>query len=466
MKDLTTFMVRFVSGVPRLARNMHRIERKKLKEVVVMKKLLVIMVMLAVVFSAPVFAGGQQEEAEGDGQEMAKAIEVLHWWTSGGEAAALNVLKEKVEAEGIQWVDTPVAGGSGVQAMTVLRSRVTAGNPPAAVQMLGYDILDWAELDVVANLNELAEEENWDAVIPDAIKKFSKYDGKWIAAPVNVHSENWVWANQKICDDLGIELPITTWEGYVDALQKVQDSGKVALAHGGQPWQTGTIFESVVLGVGGPEFYEKTMNVPMDQDALKSDQMLEAFKRMETLRGFVDENFSGRDWNLASAMVIKGQAAFQMMGDFAKGEFLRADMVPGEDFFGFRTPGTKGSVTFNADQFVMFEKESQGKKNAQKVLAKNVMDPEFQVSFNVVKGSVPARTDVPDDEFTIIGKEAMKDLDQANKNGTLFGSLAHGHGGPSAIKEAVFDVVSAHFNGQYTAEEAVEALAEAVAAAE
>src|SRR6056297_2488694 len=170
MKDLTTFMVRFVSGVPRLARNMHRIERKKLKEVVVMKKLLVIMVMLAVVFSAPVFAGGQQEEAEGDGdgQEMAKAIEVLHWWTSGGEAAALNVLKEKVEAEGIQWVDTPVAVGSGVQAMTVLRSRVTARNPPAAVQMLGYDILALPVLGVVANLNELAEEENWDAVIPDA----------------------------------------------------------------------------------------------------------------------------------------------------------------------------------------------------------------------------------------------------------------------------------------------------------
>ena len=433
-----------------------------------MRKLLVIMVILSVVLTGTLCANGQQEAAtsDSDGQEVAKAIEVLHWWTSGGEAAALNVLKEKVEAEGIQWVDTPVAGGSGVQAMTVLRSRVTAGNPPAAVQMLGYDILDWAELGVVANLNELAEQENWDQVIPDAIKKFSKYDGKWIAAPVNVHSENWVWANQKICDNLGIELPITTWEGYVEALQKVQDSGKVALAHGGQPWQTATIFESVVLSTGGPEFYEKTMNVPMDQEALTSDTMLEVFKRMETLRGFVDENFSGRDWNLASAMVIKGQAAFQMMGDFAKGEFLRADMVPGEDFMGFRTPGTKGAVTFNADQFVMFEKESTAKKNAQKILAKNVMDPEFQVSFNVVKGSVPARTDVPNDEFTIIGKEAMKDLAEANDNGTLFGSLAHGHGAPAAIKQAVFDVVSAHFNGQYTAEEAVEELAKAVAAAE
>jgi glucose/mannose transport system substrate-binding protein len=437
-----------------------------------MKKLLTGVLVLALLFTGgtALFAGGQGEgekAASGEQeQEVAEAIEVLHWWTSGGEAAALKVLKEKVEAEGIKWVDTPVAGGSGVQAMTVLRSRVTAGNPPAAVQMLGYNILDWAEMGVVANLNPLAEKENWDQVIPDAIKKFSKYEGKWIAAPVNVHSENWVWANTKICNDLDIELPITSWEDYVTALEKVDESGKTALAMGGKPWQITTAFESVVLATGGPDFYEKTMNTPFDMDAVNSDTMVKAFERMETLRQYVDENFSGRDWNLATSMVINGEAAFQMMGDFAKGEFFRADQVPGEDFTGFRTPGTKGSVTFNSDQFVMFEKGSQAKKNAQKILAKNVMDPEFQIKFNTVKGSVPARTDVSDDEFTVIGKEAMKDLAEANDNGTLFGSLAHGHGAPASVKGAIFDVVSAHFNGEYSAEEAAAELEKAIKAAQ
>jgi glucose/mannose transport system substrate-binding protein len=201
-------------------------------------------------------------------------------------------------------------------------------------------------------------------------------------------------------------------------------------------------------------------------DAVNSDTMVKAFERMETLRQYVDENFSGRDWNLATSMVINGEAAFQMMGDFAKGEFFRADQVPGEDFTGFRTPGTKGSVTFNSDQFVMFEKGSQAKKNAQKILAKNVMDPEFQIKFNTVKGSVPARTDVSDDEFTVIGKEAMKDLAEANDNGTLFGSLAHGHGAPASVKGAIFDVVSAHFNGEYSAEEAAAELEKAIKAAQ
>ena len=69
------------------------------------------------------------------GAAQAADVEVLHWWTSGGEASALNVLKQDLEGQGIGWQDMPVAGGGGEAAMTVLRARVTAGNAPTAVQM-------------------------------------------------------------------------------------------------------------------------------------------------------------------------------------------------------------------------------------------------------------------------------------------------------------------------------------------
>ncbi len=424
-----------------------------------MKKAFLV-ILVALLSGAFLFAGGEQESAA---VEQENEVEVLHWWTSGGEAAALNVLKEMLEDQGIEWIDSPVAGGGGTQAMTVLRSRATAGNPPAAVQMLGFDILDWAELGLLADMNELAAEENWDAVVPDALKKFSKYDGKWIAAPVNVHSTNWVWANKEIMDELDIEIPIKSWDAYVDALEKAQNAGYIALAHGGQPWQDATLFDAVVVAAGGPEFYEASL-IDLDPAALGSDTMLEAFEMMSTLRGFVDENFSGRDWNLASSMVIEGQAAFQMMGDWAKGEFFNAGLEPNEDFYGFRTPGTQGTVLFNSDQFVMFKVDA-AKQAAQRSLASDIMSPEFQVAFNTVKGSVPARTDVSDAEFTIIGKTAMKELAEANKNGTLFGSMAHGHGEPASIKNAIYDVVTAHFNGAYDSEQAVEELVKAVEAA-
>lgn len=386
-------------------------------------------------------------------------VEVLHWWTSGGEAAALNVLKEDLQSKGIGWQDMPVAGGGGEQAMTVLRARVTAGNPPTAVQMLGYDILDWAEQGVLADLTEVAKAEGWEEVVPDAVQYFSTHDGEWIAAPVNVHSTNWIWANKQIFDELGLFEP-TNFEEFIETLQKIEDAGYTALAHGGQAWQDATIFDGVVNATGGPEFYKAAL-VDHDPEALGSDTMKQVFERMEQLRGFVDDNFSGRDWNLATAMVIEGQAGVQMMGDWAKGEFINAGKVPGEDFICFRTPGTQGTVTFNTDQFVLFE-VGEDQQHAQIELAKSIMAPEFQIAFNVVKGSVPARTDVSDAEFDACGKKAMRDLAEANQNGTLFGSLAHGHAAPAAIKNAIYDVVTAHFNGEYDAETAVHELVDAV----
>src|SRR4029450_6278242 len=170
----------------------------------------------------------------------AQEVEVLHWWTSGGEAASLTVLKKDLEAKGITWKDMPVAGGGGTQAMTVLRARVSSGNPPTAVQMLGFDILDWAEQGVLGDLNEVAEEGGWDKLVPTAIQKFSKYDGKWIAAPVNVHSTNWIWANKAVLDKVGVAQP-ANWDELIVALDKIKAAGIIPLAHGGQPWQDATI---------------------------------------------------------------------------------------------------------------------------------------------------------------------------------------------------------------------------------
>lgn len=397
------------------------------------------------------------------GSAVAEDVEVLHWWTSGGEAAALNVLKQDLEGQGIGWNDMPVAGGGGESAMTVLRARVTAGNAPTAVQMLGFDILDWAELGALANLNAQAAEEGWDDVVPEALQQFAKHDGQWVSAPVNVHSTNWVWANKSVLDANGIAVP-TTWEEFEAALSTLAAAGVTPVAHGGQAWQDATVFDAVAMSTGGPDFYRAAF-IDLDQDALSSDTMVEAFRRMGVIRSHVDDNFSGRDWNLATAMVINGEAGFQMMGDWAKGEFLNAGKVPGEDFLCFRFPGTADQVTFNADQFAMFD-QAGAVSAEQAALAKAILSPSFQSAFNVVKGSVPARTDVSDEAFDACGKQGMKDLAAAASSGNLFGSMAHGHAAPASVKNAVYDVVTAHFNGEYDAETAAQELADAVSIAQ
>ncbi|MGO8085024.1 MULTISPECIES: ABC transporter substrate-binding protein [Rhizobium] len=389
-----------------------------------------------------------------------KEVQMLHWWTSGGEAAALNVLKQDLSKEGFAWKDVPVAGGGGDAAMTALKAMVAAGTYPTASQMLGYTVLDYAQAGVMGDLTETAKKEGWDKSVPAALQKFSVYDGKWVAAPVNVHSVNWLWINKAVMDKIGGTQP-KTFEDLIALLDKAKAAGVIPLALGGQNWQEATMFDSIVLSTGGPEFYKKAFN-DLDDESLKSDTMKKSFDNLATIIKYVDPNFSGRDWNLATAMVIKGDALVQVMGDWAKGEFVAAKKTPDTDFLCYRFPGTDGSVVYNSDMFGMFNVPDD-RKAAQVALATATLSKSFQSAFNVVKGSVPARTDVPDTDFDACGKKGIADLKAANEGGTLFGSLAQGYGAPPAIANAYKDVVSKFVHGQIkTSDEAVKQLVQAI----
>ncbi len=393
-------------------------------------------------------------------QAQTKEVQMLHWWTSGGEAAALNVLKGDLSKQGYGWKDVPVAGGGGDAAMTALKAMVAAGNNPTASQMLGYTVLDYAAAGKMGDLTETAKKEGWDKSVPAALQKFSVYNGKWVAAPVNVHSVNWLWINKAVLEKIGGTEP-KTFDELLALLAKAKAAGVVGLAQGGQPWQEATMFDSVVLATGGAEFYKKAFN-DLDPASLKSDTMKKAFDNLAKLRDFTDANYSGRDWNLATAMVIKGDALLQVMGDWAKGEFVAAKKVAGTDFLCPRFPGTAGSVVYNSDMFGMFA-VSGDRKEAQVALATATLSKSFQSAFNVVKGSVPARTDVPDTDFDACGKAGMKDLADANTKGTLFGSLAQGYGAPPAVANAYKDVVTKFFHGEIkTSESAVAELVKAI----
>ncbi len=392
--------------------------------------------------------------------EDVKEVQMLHWWTSGGEAAALNVLKGDLAKEGFAWKDVPVAGGGGDAAMTALKAMVAAGTYPTASQMLGYTVLDYAAAGVMGDLTETAVKEGWDKSVPAALQKFSVYDGKWVAAPVNVHSVNWLWINKAVMEKIGGTEP-KTFDDLIALLEKAKAAGVIPLALGGQNWQEATMFDSIVLSTGGPEFYKKAFN-DLDEESLKSDTMKKSFDNLATIIKYVDPNFSGRDWNLATAMVIKGDALVQVMGDWAKGEFVAAKKTPDTDFLCYRFPGTEGSVIYNSDMFGMFNVPDD-QKAAQVALATATLSKSFQSAFNVVKGSVPARTDVPDTDFDACGKKGIADLKAANDGGTLFGSLAQGYGAPPAVANAYKDVVSKFVHGQITSsDQAVEELVKAI----
>ena len=411
----------------------------------VFQKKLTIAALVGMAFAVPV-------QAEG-------TVEVLHWWTSGGEAKAVGELKKAFEAEGGTWIDSPIAGGGGDAAMTALRARVVAGNPPTAVQLKGPGIQEWAAEGALRDVQDVATAENWDSVLPPALAEIMKYDGKYVAAPVNIHRVDWLWANPEVLKKAGVAEMPTTWDEFNAAAEKIKAAGFIPLAHGGQPWQDATVFEDVVLGVGGADFYRKAL-VELDDTALRSDTMVAAFDELRTLRGYVDPNFPGRDWNLATAMVMRGEAAFQIMGDWAKGEFLAAGKVPGKDFLCAPTPGN--GFVLNSDSFTFFNVSGDENIAGQKVLASKIMSPEFQEIFNLAKGSIPARTDVPLDKFDVCAIRSQDDLLAAIKNNSLVPSMAHEMAISRSVRGEFLDLVTQFFNSDMGSQDAANRLADAV----
>ncbi|MBB3214871.1 glucose/mannose transport system substrate-binding protein [Herbaspirillum sp. Sphag1AN] len=390
---------------------------------------------------------------------QAAEVEVLHYWTSGGEAKSVAELKKIMEAKGVTWKDFAVAGGAGENATTALKARVIAGSPPTAAQIKGPAIQEWGQEGVLANIDAAATAGKWDSLLPKSVSSVMKYQGHYVAAPVNVHRVNWVWINPEVLKKAGAKVP-TNWTEFFEAADKIQKAGFVAIAHGGQPWQDATVFETVALGVGGADFYNKAL-VKLDQAALTGPNMVKTFDTLGKIKTYIDKDAAGRDWNLATAMVINGKAGMQFMGDWAKGEFTAAGKQPGKDYLCVAAPGTEKSYTFNIDSIAMFKVKNADAQKAQLTLATAIMSPEFQEVFNLNKGSIPVRPDVPRTKFDSCAIKSMDDFTASSKANTLEPSMAHGMAVSSAAQGAMFDVISKFMNSNMTSQAAVQALAKA-----
>ena len=394
---------------------------------------------------------------------MAGEVEVLHWWTAGGEAKSAAELKKIMQSKGHTWKDFAVAGGGGDNAMTVLKSRVVAGNPPAAAQIKGPAIQEWASEGVLANLDAVAKAEKWDSLLPKVVADVMKYKGNYVAAPVNVHRVNWLWANAAVLKKAGVAGAPKTWDEFFAAAEKVKKAGLIPVAHGGQNWQDFTTFESVALGVGGAGFYNDAF-VKLDQKALTSATMSKALETFRKVKSYTDPAAPGRDWNLATAMVIQEKAAFQFMGDWAKGEFTAAGKVPGKDYICAAAPGSANAFTFNVDSFAMFKLKDAGAQKAQADLAAAIMGTEFQEVFNLNKGSIPVRLNMDMAKFDDCAKLSSKDFVATSKAGGLVPSIAHEMAVPPAVSGAMKDAVSQFWNNdKMSVADGVKSIAKAAA---
>lgn len=382
----------------------------------------------------------------------AQKAEVIHWWTSGGEAAAIKEFATMYTKAGGTWIDTPIAGGGGAQARTVMANRTMGGDAPTAAQYnYGKQYEEIIKEGLLNDLDDVAKKGNWDKLLPEKIRNAVKVNGKYFAVPVNLHNENWVWFNKAVLAKAGAKEP-TNMDEMFAAMDKVKATGVTPLALGGQGWQEAITFRGVLLAVGGQDLYLKTFK---DKDASTPGfrKTVETFRK---LKGYTDAGSPGRDWNLATGMVIEGKAAFQMMGDWAKGEFVNAGKSAGKEYGCFMAGGPKMPYAIGGDVFVFPKQKAADAAAAQKKLAELMISPEGQVAFNNKKGSIPIRTDVDTSKMDMCAQMGV----QAVKEGRLLQGTNELLS-PDAVG-AFEDAISKFWNSNQSVDDGIKAMATAL----
>lgn len=333
---------------------------------------------------------------------LAQEAEVLHYMTAPSEAEAFAVFRDAFEARGGTWIDNAVAGHDNVRA--ALMSRFAGGNPPAGVIWeLGPDLQAFADQGLIADIS--AAEPDWQTVLPASLQGNIAYDGGLYATPIAIEGRNWMWSSSKILDELGIE-PADNWDDFLVDLQTVKDAGYIPLALGGQGWQEWGLFASVFIGYAGPEFYKSILE-DHDVEAAGGPTMIGVFDTFRKLNDFVDPGSPGRAWDDTTNLVILDQAAFFIHGDWAKGLFLLAGKEPGVDFQCTLAPGTQNAYDVIVSVLVF---PSGPDEEARNLLASTFLDPDTQVAYNTIKGTVPARIDANDPNADACTQLALETL--------------------------------------------------------
>ncbi|PZO80874.1 MAG: ABC transporter substrate-binding protein [Mesorhizobium amorphae] len=319
-------------------------------------------------------------------------LEVTHWWTSGGEAAAVAELAKAFDATGNKWVDGAIAGSGGT-ARPIMVSRITGGDPMGATQFNhGRQAEELVQEGLMRDLTDVATRENWKEVIrPASLLDSCTIDGKIYCAPINIHSWQWLWLSNKAFADAGVAVP-KNWTEFVAAGPALEAKGIVPLAVGGQPWQAAGAFDVIMLAIGGQDLYNKVFQ-NKDAEAAASPEMAKVFQAANDARS-LSKGTNVQDWNQATNMVITGKAGGQIMGDWAQGEFALAGQVAGTDYSCLPGLGVNEVISTGGDAFYFPVLQDEEKSKAQEVLASTMLNPVTQVAFNAKKGSLPVRGDV------------------------------------------------------------------------
>jgi glucose/mannose transport system substrate-binding protein len=359
-------------------------------------------------------------------------VEIFSWWVGPGEADGLAAMVKVFNQEypNIKFVNAAVAGGAGTNAKAVLATRLAANDAPDSWQAhAGQEtIATYVTPGQVKPLDDLFKSTGFDKVLPKTLLPLISQNGHPYSVPVNIHRSNVLWYNPKVLADAGVtanpKTDFKTLDDFFAACEKIKAAGKLCLSLGA-PWTGVHLFENIMIGSMGADKWNGLWTTPptTDWNGAEVTKGIAAFAK--TLSYTNPDASTLSDWQTPSKMMTDGDAAFNIMGDWAYGYFANAApnglaLKPHTDFDWAAAPGTYGIFNFLSDSFVL----PTGAKHPDAATAWLTVaaSKAGQEAFNPLKGSICARTDCDQKLFSEYSQDAAKDW----TSNVVVGSLMHG----------------------------------------
>jgi glucose/mannose transport system substrate-binding protein len=324
----------------------------------------------------------------------------------------------------ITFINGAVAGGAGTNARAVLATRLQAGDPPDSFQAhAGQEIIGtYVKANQIEPLDDFFASSGFADVLPPTLLPLISKDGHPYSVPVNIHRSNVMWYNPSVLSAAGVEVP-ATWDEFFAACDTLVAAGKICLSMG-PAWTAMHLFENVLLGSLGVDAYNGLWTGSTDWSSAEVTAALDNYAKALSYTN--SDAATLADWQPASKLVADGDAAFNIMGDWADGYFAgdpagnNLGLTPGEEYAWAPVPGTDGVFNFLSDSFVL----PVGAKHPEGTMAFLTVaaSKEGQEAFNPVKGSICARTDCDPGLFGAYLQTALADW----STDTVVGSLTHG----------------------------------------
>ncbi|MBS3787008.1 carbohydrate ABC transporter substrate-binding protein [Candidatus Bipolaricaulota bacterium] len=366
--------------------------------------------------------------------ELSGELEIFSWW-AGDEGPALQALIDLYEEKypDVEVINATVTGGSGVNAKAVLKTRMLGGNPPDSFQVhAGQELIGtWVTADRMEDLTFLFKEEGWMDAFPDElIDLISTEEGIW-SVPITIHRSNVMWYIPDNLDEWGIEVP-NSWDEFLEIAPELEENGVTPLALG-QNWTVNHLWESVALDVLGPDKWEALWEGEL---AFNSEEGVAVWEKLDEIMEYVNDDYSSLSWQQATDLVVEGDAAFNVMGDWAAGYMdTTLELEPKEGFGWAASPGTEGEFMLLSDSFGL----PKGAPNRENTIAflKLLGSKEGSDTFNPLKGSISPRLDSDLSKYSVYSQSAAEDF----SSDRLVGSLAHGAVANEGFMNAFADVM-------------------------